>query len=85
MKAVKLLGHEQLVDIVETLQALLYYRWVKVAGDNVEVFDPDSEWSGADVCEAMAGKLKWYKLVPEFLGDEPDTRPPRCDVCGGSH
>ena len=75
MKAVENLTFEALVDIVNTLQAWLYLG--ETGGEDgetiVEVFDPDNEWRGADVCEALAGKLSEHGLVPEFLGDLPDN------------
>lgn len=79
MKAVESLSFEALVDVVKTLQAWLYLG--ETGGD--EVFDPDHEWRGADVCEALAGKLSEHGLVPEFLGEEPEspTDPGGCDCC----
>lgn len=66
MKAVKHLSHEELIKIVQTARDLLYLR---AGTGTIEVYDPDSEWSGADICEALAGLLNEYELIPKFLGD----------------
>jgi hypothetical protein len=67
MKAAKNLSHEALVEIAETVQGLLY---LDIVNDR-EVFNPEKEWSGADVCEALAGLCTKHKLAPSFLGEEP--------------
>jgi hypothetical protein len=85
MKSVESLDHAALVDIVKTLQAWLYLGETAAAdGETItEVWDPENEWSPADVCEFMAGKLSEHKLVPEFLGDEPREPVSKCEICGG--
>jgi hypothetical protein len=85
MKNVRHLNREQLVDIVLAVQAQLYLGETgAVDGETiVEVWDPANEWSGADVCEALANKLSTYDLVPEFRGDEPEETRSRCEICGG--
>ena len=89
MKAVSDLSHEDLVDIVEQLQAWLYLDEVEVETDDgkgefVQEWNPDKEWP-LEVCEFMAGRLSDLGLVPEFLGDEPKLESPSCDICGGDH
>lgn len=70
MKAARDLSHEALIEIVQALQSWLYLG--ETDGENiVEVWDPDNDWNGADVCEAMATKLSDHGLVPQFLGDKP--------------
>ena len=79
MKAVESLNRNTLIGIVKALQAWLYLGETGADDDEffagVEIWDPDHEWSPADICESMASKLSEYGLVPEFRGDEPETHP----------
>lgn len=84
MKAVEDVGRDALVDIVQSLQNWLYLDEVDQGDETVECWNPGKEWSPADVCEFMAGKLSEHKLVPEVLGDEPEPPPESgCRICGG--
>ena len=62
MRKVSDLDHEQLVQIVESIQGFLY---LDLDNRGTEFWNPDKEWSGADVCEHVAGLLGQHDLVPD--------------------
>lgn len=78
MKAAKNLGHDELVRIAEAVQGLLWFD------ESEKVFDPDKEWSGADICEALSELCSELDLIPYCLGDEPEEPRDNCEICGSS-
>jgi hypothetical protein len=56
------LSHDQLVEIVTGIQQILYGIEHE---DGSWTYELDKEWSGGDACEAVAGLLQPYGLVPE--------------------
>ena len=54
-------SYEDLRRIVESIRRFLY---VDQDDDGQEVWNPDNEWSGADVCEHVANVLSLHGLVP---------------------
>ena len=59
------LSHDQLVEIVTGMLQILYGVEHE---DGSWSYAADKEWSGGDVCEAAAGLLQPYGLVPEAEG-----------------
>jgi hypothetical protein len=62
MRTVSDLDREQLAEIVKSIQAFLY---LDLDRQGTEDWNPDKQWSGADVCEHVAGLLGQHELVPE--------------------
>jgi hypothetical protein len=56
------LSYLDLQQIVESIQRFLY---IDQDDAGREIWDPDKEWSGADVCEHLAHMLSLHQLVPE--------------------
>ena len=56
------LTREQLERIADEVQQALYLSY----DDETEGFcwDPEKEWSGFDVCEAISGTLSQLSMVP---------------------
>jgi len=63
------LTHEELVEIVTVLQRALYGREHR---DGRWSYDADKQWSGGDVCEAVAELLDRFGLVPDSDGKPID-------------
>jgi len=53
------LSRAELERIADAVQRCLYFD------ENTGEFDPGHEWSGADVCEALAGMLSDLGMVPD--------------------
>ena len=71
MRNARTLNHEELINIALAVQAQLYLDDYQ----KEEIWNPDKEWSPADICEALANKLSTHNLTPQFLGDTPDREP----------
>jgi hypothetical protein len=78
MKTTAELTREQLTDIVERIQGLLYLD-LDAAGN--EVWDPDKPWD-PDTLDGIAQTLAEYGLVPD--GKAPAGRSPRGRPAGGA-
>ena len=65
MHTAKQLSRDQLRQIVDLVQRLLY---LDRDSQGVPFWNPDRVWSGADVCQDLAGILSHYNLVPEESG-----------------
>lgn len=79
MKAAEHLNHDELLDIAQFLQLLLYWN----DAEQPRQFDPYKEWDGPEFMAAIAEKLQQHDLVPEHLGDEPKNDSTGCEICGG--
>ena len=77
MRKVSDLTHEQLVQIVESIQRFLY---LDLDARGNEYWNPDNEWSGADACEHIAGLLSQHDLIPERCLSVDGTHYVFCDV-----
>jgi len=53
------LSRAELERIADAVQRCLYFD------ENTGEFDPGHEWSGADVCEALAFVLSDLEMVPD--------------------
>ena len=62
MKTPDQLSQDELLDIVQAIQDRLY---LDVNDQGVEFWNPDKQWSGADVCQDLAGLLDQHGLVPD--------------------
>jgi hypothetical protein len=76
------LNRAELERIADAAQRCLYFD------ENTGKFDPGHEWSGADVCEALAGVLSDLGMVPDeetAQGEEAGcSRNWKCSRCGKS-
>ena len=70
MRKVSDLAREQLVEIVEAIQSFLY---LDCDDQGTEFWNPDKDWSGADVCEHVAELLSQHDLIPG--SGQPDDPP----------
>lgn len=59
------LSRKELERIVDELQQALYLSYDHQS-DSFH-WDPDKQWSGYDVCEAMSGVLGELSMVPEMV------------------
>ena len=66
MKNPASLARDQLIEIVTGMLQILYGRW---HDDGSWTYAADKEWCGGDICEAAAGLLGKFDLVPECEGD----------------
>ncbi len=62
MRTANDLDREELAEIVAAVQGILY---LDVDQRGAEYWNPDKQWSGADVCEHVAGLLDKHGLVPQ--------------------
>ncbi len=60
MRSISDLTREELEQIARSVQDMLYLDNSR-GGD---FYNPDKDWSGADVCESLAGTLCEFGLVP---------------------
>jgi hypothetical protein len=60
------LSRAELERIANAVQRCLYFD------ENTGEFDPGHEWSGADVCEALAGVLSDLGMVPDEKTEKDD-------------
>jgi hypothetical protein len=63
MQRPKDLSREQLERIVDEVQQALYLDYDGEA--DAFHWNPDKEWSGFDVCEALTGALSQLGMIPE--------------------
>lgn len=61
MRSISELSREELEQIVQSVRDLLYLD----NDQRGDLYNPDKHWSGADVCERLAGTLSEFGLVPE--------------------
>ncbi|MEX0867209.1 MAG: hypothetical protein WD030_07615 [Pirellulales bacterium] len=61
MRLISELSREELEQIVQSVQDLLYLD----TGQSGDFYNPEKDWSGADVCESIAATLREFGLVPE--------------------
>jgi hypothetical protein len=66
MRSPATLPHSQLVEIVTSLQRILYGRQDE---EGRWSYSSHKQWSGGDVCEATAELLDRFDLVPQSEGD----------------
>ena len=68
------LTREELIDIVDTMQRLLY---LSIVDDDADVltahWTPHKVWCGTDVCDVMATTLNNYGLCPDHDTPMPDA------------
>jgi hypothetical protein len=64
MKGPHDLSRAELERIADAVQRCLYFD------ENTGQFDPGHEWSGADVCEALACVLSDLGMVPDETTEE---------------
>lgn len=64
MQTAKDLERDELVMIVDSLLQALYLDF---DADLTQVWNPDKEWDGADICDQMAAKLARLGLIPEAV------------------
>jgi hypothetical protein len=62
MKTPDQLSRDELLRIVQAIQCRLY---LDVNAQEAEFWNPDKQWSGADVCQDVAGLLDQHGLVPD--------------------
>ena len=80
MKNPASLLHDQLAEIVTDMVQMLYGT---EQNDGSWTYAADKEWSGGDVCEAAAGLLDRFGLLPQVEGSGEAMQPatPPLDVC----
>ena len=61
MKTPDQLSQDELLDIVQAVQRRLY---LDHDNEGAEFWNPDKQWSGADVCQDLAGLFDQHGLVP---------------------
>jgi hypothetical protein len=61
MKTPDQLSQDELLRIVRAVQCRLY---LDHDDQGAEFWNPDKQWSGADVCQDLAGILDQHGLVP---------------------
>jgi len=71
MRRASELDREQLIDIVTSIQGFLYLERDE---RGVDYWEPDKQWSGADVCGHVAGLLDEHGLVPKRRRSYDGTR-----------
>lgn len=59
------LDRAELERIADAVQRCLYFD------TNTGQFDPDHDWSGADVCESLAFVLSGLGMIPDDNQQEP--------------
>ncbi len=59
------LSREELERIVDELQQALYLKYDEET--DAFLWDPEKEWSGFDVCDAMGNVLAELSMVPEEI------------------
>lgn len=64
MRTAKELARNELLTIVEALQQALYLDF---DADLTQVWNPDKEWDGADLCDQLAAELARFDLVPDVV------------------
>jgi len=64
MKNPEFLTREQLVEIVQVIQEIMYLD------PHSGKFDCDREWSGTDVCQDIALLLDRFERLPSSNGDD---------------
>lgn len=64
MKNPEFLTREQLVEIVQVIQEIMYLD------PHSGKFDCDREWSSTDVCQDIALLLDQFELLPSSDGDD---------------
>jgi hypothetical protein len=62
MKTPDQLSQDELLGIVQAIQERLY---LDQDDQGAEFWNPDKPWSGADVCQDLAGILYRHGLVPD--------------------
>jgi len=62
MKTPDQLSQHELLAIVRDVQRCLY---LDHDDQEAEFWNPDKQWSGADVCQDLAGILDQHGLVPD--------------------
>ena len=62
MKTPDQLSQDELLGIVQAVQDRLY---LDQDDQGAEFWNPDKPWSGADVCQDLAGILDQHGLVPD--------------------
>lgn len=62
MRTANDLNRNQLAEIVESIQGILY---LDLDQRGAQYWNPEKQWSGADVCEHMGGLLDKHGLVPQ--------------------
>jgi hypothetical protein len=81
MKTAYDLTRAQLVEVVDSVQRLLYGRYKVVAGNEIDFFDADKEWSACDLLESIAGVLDNLDLVPSYGSDRAESIGAMLHVC----
>jgi hypothetical protein len=66
MKKPRDLSRAELERIADAVQRCLYFD------ENTGLFDPGHDWSGADVCEALACALSYLGMVPDEKIEEDE-------------
>ena len=64
MRTAQDLAPDELVMVVDALQQALY---LDLDADEAQVWTPDKEWDGAEICDQLAAQLARFDLVPSVV------------------
>jgi hypothetical protein len=72
MKVAGDLTREQLVEVVEDIQLIMFGKYKTIEGLEIDFLDTDKEWEACDWLDSIQGVLDQFDLVPSF-GSESVT------------
>ncbi len=85
MKTAYDLTREELIEVVDSVQRLLYGRYKIVEENEIDFFDADKEWSACDLLESIALMLDNFDLVPSYGSDRAESVGATLHVCRSCH
>src|SRR6266542_2937186 len=85
MRTAYRMTREELEDVVDTIQRLVYGKYRVVGGNDVDFLDADKEVAGADLLESISIALDQFDLVPELGAKSLRWRSASLHVCDECH